>query len=58
MPSAMRLEACTDSGALTVIRAASWAQSEAEGAILMQSADAAEGPRAFAEKRAPHWQAG
>ena len=34
-----------------------WAQNEAEGARLMRSADAAEGPRAFAEKRAPRWQA-
>ena len=37
--------------------AASWALSDAEGEVLMQSADAAEGPRAFAEKRAPNWQA-
>jgi crotonobetainyl-CoA hydratase len=34
----------------------SWAQSEAEGKILMPSADAKEGPLAFAEKRAPRWQ--
>ena len=37
--------------------AASWAQSLAEGDVLMRSADAAEGPRAFGEKRAPNWQA-
>jgi crotonobetainyl-CoA hydratase len=33
-----------------------WARSTAEGARLMKSADAMEGMRAFAEKRAPHWQ--
>ncbi len=33
-----------------------WARSAAEGARLMQSADAMEGMRAFAEKRAPRWQ--
>lgn len=32
-----------------------WAMSAAEGAALMQSEDAKEGPRAFAEKRAPRW---
>jgi hypothetical protein len=30
---------------------------QSEGADLMRSADAAEGPRAFAEKRPPRWQA-
>ena len=33
-----------------------WELSAAEGQALMRSADAAEGPRAFAEKRAPSWQ--
>ncbi|MEP7349585.1 MAG: crotonase/enoyl-CoA hydratase family protein [Sphingorhabdus sp.] len=37
--------------------AANWAQSRKEGAALMRSDDAREGPRAFAEKRAPVWQA-
>jgi crotonobetainyl-CoA hydratase len=32
-----------------------WALSAAEGAALMQSDDAKEGPRAFAEKRVPRW---
>jgi crotonobetainyl-CoA hydratase len=35
----------------------SWELSRAEGKALMRTADAAEGPRAFAEKRAPIWQA-
>lgn len=34
-----------------------WEISRAEGARLLQSNDAKEGPRAFAEKRAPVWQA-
>ncbi|WP_066826422.1 crotonase/enoyl-CoA hydratase family protein [Sphingomonas mali] len=34
-----------------------WEISRAEGAALFQSEDAKEGPRAFAEKRAPVWQA-
>jgi crotonobetainyl-CoA hydratase len=33
-----------------------WELSAAEGQALMRSADAAEGPRAFAEKRVPIWQ--
>jgi crotonobetainyl-CoA hydratase len=33
-----------------------WELSRAEGQALMTSADAAEGPRAFAEKRAPQWE--
>ncbi|AVA14647.1 crotonase/enoyl-CoA hydratase family protein [Sphingopyxis sp. MG] len=33
-----------------------WAANKREGAIVMTSADAREGPRAFAEKRAPAWQ--
>ncbi len=32
-----------------------WALSQAEGAALMRSEDAREGPRAFAEKRVPQW---
>lgn len=36
--------------------AAAWAHSRAEGAKLMRSEDAKEGPRAFAEKRTPRWQ--
>jgi crotonobetainyl-CoA hydratase len=35
--------------------AAAWAQSRAEGKALLASEDAKEGPRAFAEKRAPVW---
>jgi len=34
-----------------------WAQNAAEMRTLMQSEDAREGPRAFAEKRAPVWKA-
>lgn len=34
-----------------------WAQNTAERRHVMQSEDAREGPRAFAEKRAPVWQA-
>jgi crotonobetainyl-CoA hydratase len=37
--------------------AGSWELSRAEGRALRDTADAAEGPRAFAEKRAPNWQA-
>ncbi|MFT4124695.1 MAG: crotonase/enoyl-CoA hydratase family protein [Gordonia sp. (in: high G+C Gram-positive bacteria)] len=33
-----------------------WEQTAAEWAVLKTSADAKEGPRAFAEKRAPQWQ--
>ncbi|HEX5289880.1 MAG TPA: crotonase/enoyl-CoA hydratase family protein [Streptosporangiaceae bacterium] len=33
-----------------------WELSRAEGRALMTSADAAEGPRAFAEKRVPSWE--
>ncbi len=33
-----------------------WAQSRRESTAVMRSADAREGPRAFAEKRAPAWQ--
>jgi len=36
---------------------ASWELSRAEGLALMRTADAAEGPRAFADKRVPSWQA-
>jgi crotonobetainyl-CoA hydratase len=34
-----------------------WSLSRAEGKALMKSRDAREGPRAFAEKRAPVWEA-
>ncbi|MFN2538726.1 MAG: enoyl-CoA hydratase-related protein [Mycobacteriales bacterium] len=34
-----------------------WAASAAEGRVLMRTQDAKEGPLAFAEKRAPVWQA-
>ncbi|WP_197277050.1 crotonase/enoyl-CoA hydratase family protein [Sphingomonas profundi] len=34
-----------------------WARTQAEIAVVMRSEDAREGPRAFAEKRAPVWQA-
>ena len=34
-----------------------WALNHSEGQALMASRDAAEGPRAFAEKRQPHWEA-
>jgi crotonobetainyl-CoA hydratase len=37
--------------------AGSWELSRAEGQALMRTADAAEGPRAFTEKRVPNWQA-
>lgn len=37
--------------------AASWELSRTEGRPLRGRADAAEGPRAFAEKRPPNWQA-
>lgn len=37
--------------------AADWAINDAERAIVMASEDAREGPRAFAEKRAPIWRA-
>jgi crotonobetainyl-CoA hydratase len=33
-----------------------WDRSHAEGQVIITSADAAEGMRAFAEKRAPRWQ--
>ncbi|MEC3909516.1 crotonase/enoyl-CoA hydratase family protein [Sphingobium sp. CR2-8] len=36
--------------------AAFWAANKQEGSIVMRSADAREGPRAFAEKRLPIWQ--
>lgn len=36
--------------------ASRWAKSHKEAAAVMRSADAREGPRAFAEKRAPAWQ--
>ncbi|MFA6577030.1 MAG: crotonase/enoyl-CoA hydratase family protein [Nocardioides sp.] len=36
--------------------AAMWAANDAEIGVLFASADAAEGPRAFAEKREPVWQ--
>jgi crotonobetainyl-CoA hydratase len=34
-----------------------WAQNAAETKVIMRSEDAREGPRAFAEKRAPVWKA-
>ncbi len=34
-----------------------WARAKREGAVLMNSEDAKEGPRAFAEKREPVWKA-
>jgi crotonobetainyl-CoA hydratase len=37
--------------------AGAWELSRTEGQALMRTADAAEGPRAFAEKRVPDWQA-
>jgi crotonobetainyl-CoA hydratase len=33
-----------------------WEQSMAEGMAILGSADAMEGPTAFAQKRAPVWQ--
>ena len=33
-----------------------WDRSAVEGRVIIASADAAEGMRAFAEKRAPRWQ--
>ncbi|MET0371508.1 MAG: enoyl-CoA hydratase-related protein [Sphingobium sp.] len=35
---------------------AGWSQTHRESAVLMRSEDAREGPRAFAEKRAPQWK--
>ncbi|MDX3103774.1 enoyl-CoA hydratase-related protein [Nonomuraea angiospora] len=35
---------------------AAWERTAAEGAAIMRSSDAKEGPRAFAEKRAPIWE--
>ncbi|MEV5409887.1 crotonase/enoyl-CoA hydratase family protein [Thermopolyspora sp. NPDC052614] len=35
---------------------AAWERTAAETALIMRSADAKEGPRAFAEKRAPVWE--
>jgi len=37
--------------------AGSWELSRAEGLAVRHTADAAEGPRAFAEKRTPRWAA-
>jgi crotonobetainyl-CoA hydratase len=37
--------------------AGSWELSRSEGLAVRRTADAAEGPRAFAEKRAPRWEA-
>jgi len=37
--------------------AAGWERTRVEGSVIMRSEDAREGPRAFAEKRAPVWQA-
>jgi crotonobetainyl-CoA hydratase len=34
-----------------------WELSRSEAQALRRTADAAEGPRAFAEKRAPQWEA-
>jgi crotonobetainyl-CoA hydratase len=42
-------------GAVTAERD-DWDRSHAEGQVIITSADAAEGMRAFAEKRAPRWQ--
>jgi len=39
-----------------VNEAADWERSRKEGEFLMTTEDAKEGPRAFAEKRAPQWQ--
>jgi crotonobetainyl-CoA hydratase len=36
--------------------APAWAQTRRESAVVMRSEDAREGPRAFAEKRAPIWK--
>ncbi|WP_255724400.1 hypothetical protein [Frankia sp. Cj3] len=33
-----------------------WARNDAQVRALMASEDAREGPRAFAEKRAPRWR--
>ena len=35
---------------------AAWDRTRKESTLVMRSADAREGPRAFAEKRAPVWQ--
>jgi len=37
--------------------AGSWELSRSEGLVVRRTADAAEGPRAFAEKRTPTWEA-
>ncbi|HTM84286.1 MAG TPA: enoyl-CoA hydratase, partial [Mycobacterium sp.] len=36
---------------------AAWARTSREFSALLKSEDAKEGPRAFAEKRAPVWKA-
>lgn len=38
------------------LETAAWAQNSVEGSMLRRSEDAREGPRAFAEKRAPVWK--
>ncbi|CAN7310653.1 crotonase/enoyl-CoA hydratase family protein [Phenylobacterium sp. LjRoot225] len=43
-------------GAIETDRAA-WALNDAEAAVIIRSEDGREGPRAFAEKRAPIWKA-
>lgn len=51
-----RIALGVDDGAIS-FESVDWARTEREGAAVMQSEDAREGPLAFAQKRAPVWKA-